>query len=47
VIPNNIEPHQIEAFREAYAKAPKPILGFCKTGNRASTMCRLALENHD
>jgi sulfide:quinone oxidoreductase len=47
VIPNNIEPHQLEKFREAYAKAPKPILGFCKTGNRASTMCKLALENHD
>lgn len=47
VIPNNIQPHQLETFREAYAKAPKPILGFCKTGNRASTMCKLALENHD
>jgi len=47
VIPNNIQPHQLDKFREAYAKAPKPILGFCKTGNRASTMCKLALENHD
>jgi len=46
VIPNKIQPHQLETFREAYAKAPKPILGFCKTGNRASTMCKLALENH-
>jgi len=46
VIPNNIQPHQIEIFKEVYAKAPKPILGFCKTGNRASMMCKLALENH-
>lgn len=46
VIPNNTQPHQIEVFKEAYAKVPKPILGFCKTGNRASTICKLALEHH-
>lgn len=46
VIPNQIEPQQVAMFSEVYANAPKPILGFCKTGNRAMTMCKLALENH-
>jgi len=46
VIPNQIEPHQVALFSEVYANAPKPILGFCKTGNRAMTMCKLALENN-
>lgn len=46
VVPNHIQPHQIEAFRDAFNHAEKPILGFCKTGNRASSLCKLALEAH-
>lgn len=46
VVPNNIQAEQIVTFGEVYAKVQKPILGFCKTGNRASTICKLALENH-
>lgn len=43
VIPNQITPENIAAFKHAYDSAPKPILGFCKTGNRASTLCSSAL----
>lgn len=46
VVPNNILPHQIKAFREAFNHAQKPVIGFCKTGNRASSLCKLALEDH-
>jgi uncharacterized protein (TIGR01244 family) len=38
VIPNQIQADQIEAFRKALSAAPKPALGFCRTGNRASQM---------
>lgn len=44
VIPNNIQPAQIHAFQDVYETSAKPILGFCKTGNRASSLCKLALE---
>ncbi len=42
VIPNNIEPSQIDAFSTAYNSAAKPVLGFCRTGNRAGNMFKLA-----
>ncbi|MEQ1599673.1 MAG: TIGR01244 family sulfur transferase [Methylotenera sp.] len=42
VIPNNIEPSQIEAFSAAYNLTTKPVLGFCRTGNRAGNMFKLA-----
>lgn len=45
IIPNNIQSTQIEAFRAAYANAAKPILGFCRTGNRASSVLKLAFAN--
>ena len=38
VVPNQIQAGQVEAFRKALAAAPKPVLGFCRTGNRASQM---------
>lgn len=46
VIPNQIQPDQVTRFHEVYANAPKPILGFCKTGNRAMSLCKLVLEHH-
>jgi sulfide:quinone oxidoreductase len=42
VIPNNIQSDQIEAFSTAYNTAKKPVLGFCRTGNRAGTMYKLS-----
>lgn len=45
VIPNDIQPNQVETFNTAYANAPKPILGFCKTGNRAARMLELCNTN--
>lgn len=42
VIPNAILPEQVQAFKQAYDAAPKPILGFCRTGNRAAKMLELA-----
>lgn len=46
IIPNNIQPDQIKAFRDAFNQAEKPVIGFCKTGNRASTLYKLALEDN-
>ena len=46
VVPNHIQSHQIQAFRDAFDHAQKPVLGFCKTGNRASSLCKLALEQN-
>lgn len=42
VIPNNIQPVQVEEFNTAYNLAAKPVLGFCRTGNRAGTIFKLA-----
>jgi len=42
VIPNNIQPAQVLAFSASLASAAKPILGFCKTGNRAGSIFKLA-----
>ncbi|MDI1299080.1 TIGR01244 family sulfur transferase [Methylotenera sp.] len=42
VIPNQITPENIAKFKQAFDDAPKPILGFCRTGNRASTLFHLA-----
>lgn len=42
VIPNNIQPEQIAAFNAAYRLAAKPVLGFCRTGNRAGSVFKLA-----
>lgn len=46
VVPNNIQAHQIKAFRDAFNEAQKPVVGFCKTGNRASSLYQLALADH-
>jgi uncharacterized protein (TIGR01244 family) len=42
VIPNNIQPEQVNAFNAAYSLAAKPMLGFCRTGNRAGSIFKLA-----
>jgi uncharacterized protein (TIGR01244 family) len=42
VVPNNIMPNQVEAFALAYNSAAKPVLGFCRTGNRAGNMFKLS-----
>ncbi len=42
VIPNNIQPAQVDAFSAAYSLAAKPVLGFCRTGNRAGSIFKLA-----
>jgi len=42
VIPNNILPAQVMAFSTSFALAAKPILAFCKTGNRAGNIFKLA-----
>lgn len=42
VIPNNIQPNQIDAFSATYSLAAKPALGFCRTGNRAGSIFKLA-----
>lgn len=42
VIPNNIQVEQVVTFTAVYAAAPKPVLGFCRTGNRAGSIFKLA-----
>jgi uncharacterized protein (TIGR01244 family) len=42
IIPNNIQSNQIDAFSAAYNVAAKPVLGFCRTGNRAGSIFKLA-----
>lgn len=44
VIPNQISLAQIQAFSKAFDQAPKPVVGFCKTGKRASTLYNMAAE---
>jgi len=42
VIPNNLQPEQITTFVAAYSMAAKPVLSFCKTGNRAGNIFKLS-----
>ena len=42
VIPNKIQAEQVAAFASAYVNAAKPVLGFCRTGNRAGSIFNLA-----
>ena len=46
VVPNNIQPEQVSAFKVTFAQAEKPVLGFCRTGNRASSIFQLAKSNN-
>ncbi|MES2182215.1 MAG: TIGR01244 family sulfur transferase [Pseudomonadota bacterium] len=42
VVPNNIHPAQVDAFATSFALAAKPVIGFCRTGNRAGSIFKLA-----
>ncbi len=42
VVPNNIQANDIAAFNSALESADKPVLGFCRTGNRAASLYKLA-----
>ena len=42
VVPNQIKPEQVAAFAEVLSQQAKPILGFCRTGNRATNMFQQA-----
>lgn len=46
VIPNSITPIDIEACLCFISNAPTPMIGFCKTGNRASTLYKAAINNN-
>lgn len=47
VIPNQIQPNQIADFSSAFALAAKPVLGFCRTGNRAGSLFKLAQSDNN
>lgn len=36
--PGNMQPEHVVEFSAVYATAAKPVLGFCRTGNRAATI---------
>jgi uncharacterized protein (TIGR01244 family) len=41
-------PEDVEAFAAALEASPKPVLAFCRTGNRSTTLWALAsAPNHD
>ena len=42
IVPSNIQPTDVEAFKQCYAASAKPILGFCRTGNRVARIFELA-----
>jgi len=45
VIPNNIQPTDISTCARFSAGAPTPILGFCKSGMRATSLYKAAQES--
>ena len=47
VVPNNIQPNQIADFSSAFAWGAKPVLGFCRTGNRASSLYKSAQADNN
>lgn len=42
VVPKAISDEQVAQFRTAFEALPKPVLGYCRTGNRAVTLWALA-----
>lgn len=42
VIPNQITAQQVADYKRLIAHAPRPMLGFCRSGNRASTLYQRA-----
>ena len=45
VIPGQLGPDEVQAFRDALVELPKPIAAFCKTGTRSTMLW--ALVNPD
>ena len=45
VVPNQIQQSQIDAFSVAFEAAAKPVLGFCRSGNRAGNLFKLSQSN--
>lgn len=43
-IPNQIQDTQVQALAMVLAKQPGPILGFCRTGNRAGNVYQRSLQ---
>lgn len=41
VIPGKITPDDVEKFRAALAELPRPVLAYCRTGNRCSQLYQL------
>lgn len=42
VIPNQITAEQVADYKQLITRAPRPMLGFCRSGNRASTLYQRA-----
>ncbi len=45
VIPSQVSVENIEAFIALLAQAPEPILGFCRTGNRANKLYQIVQQD--
>lgn len=45
VVPNQIQPAHIAQICTLLAQHPGPILGFCRTGNRASNVYQQAVQS--
>lgn len=43
--PGNMHPEHVVEFSAVYASAAKPVLGFCRTGNRAATIFKQSQTN--
>lgn len=41
VVPGQLQPAQVQAFAEALADMPSPVLAFCRSGMRSSTLWAL------
>lgn len=46
VIPNQIQPDQVDKLNVVLEQQPHPILGFCRTGNRAQSVYQQAIQKH-
>lgn len=42
VIPNQITAEQVAEYKQLITRVPRPMLGFCRSGNRASTLYQRA-----
>lgn len=46
VVANQITPEQVDAFAQQLQQLPKPILAFCRSGNRCSIMWSLVQQKN-